>query len=352
MKCPICLRYGPRGGVPASGARRGRTRSTIGTAAPFDEGGTVVIKVASAAQRHPSNRQLDAFRRYWAVSHGPLFSNSLRLRRYVQHLTLPEAYGVEPAPTFDGVSIFWYDDLEARRLGASGPQADALRQAVIDDDAQLFDRSGDWPTHQRRTNIVAEERIVLDGVTSPEMVKAIFFASRLPGLSLEQFFDQWLRHHGALGERLPGLRRYVQNHAVPEAYAWAGQTHDGWSELWFDDLAALHAAVRSPEWRALREDGTTLFSSPIGVVVASERVQKDDDWTYNDWGVGALDSDQIRHRLLEDGYAALAADDAAPRSIKTAVTREALAVWTNEHLVTLDESHIDARPNRMPGSPG
>jgi uncharacterized protein (TIGR02118 family) len=312
--------------------------------------GAAMIKVAAAAQRHPSNRQLEAFHRYWAVSHGPLFSNSLRLRRYVQHLTLLEAYGVEPAPTFDGVSIFWYDDLEARRFGASGPQADALRQAVVDDDAQLFDRREDWPTHQRRTSIVAEERIVLDGQTSPEMVKAIFFASRLPGLSLEQFFDHWLNDHGALGERLPGLRRYVQNHAVPEAYTWAIQTHDGWSELWFDDLAALHAAVTSPEWQALREDGTTLFSYPLGVVVARERIQKHDGWTYNDWGVGALDEDQIRHRLLEDGYTALAADEAAPRSIKVAALREALAVWTNEHLVTLDESHIDARPSSLSGS--
>jgi uncharacterized protein (TIGR02118 family) len=308
-----------------------------------------MIKVAAAAQRHPSNRPLEAFHRYWAVSHGPLFSNSLRLRRYVQHLTLPEAYGVEPLPTFDGVSIFWYDDLEGRRFGASGPLADALRQAVVDDDAQLFDRHDDWPTHQRRTSIVAEERVVLDGQTSPEMVKAIFFASRLPGLSLEQFFDHWLHAHGALGERLPGLRRYVQNHAVPEAYTWATQTHDGWSELWFDDLAALHAAVTSPEWQALREDGATLFSYPLGVVVARERIQKDDDWTYNDWGVGALDEDQIRRRLLEDGFSALAVDGAVSRSIKAAASREALAVWTNEHLVTLDESHIDARPSGVAG---
>jgi uncharacterized protein (TIGR02118 family) len=314
--------------------------------------GTAMIKVAAAAQRHPSNRQLEAFHGYWAVSHGPLFSNSPRLRRYVQHLTLPEAYGVEPAPTFDGVSIFWYDDLDARRFGASGEQADALRHAVDDDDAQLFDRRDDWPTHQRRTSIVAEERIILDGQTSAEMVKAIFFASRLPGLSLEQFFDHWLHNHGALGERLPGLRRYVQNHAVPEAYTWANQTHDGWSELWFDDLAALHAAVTSPEWQALREDGTTLFSYPLGVVVARERIQKDDDWAYNDWGVGALDEDQVRRRLLEDGYTALAADGAVARSIKAAASRGALAVWTKEHLVTLDESHIDARPSSVPASRG
>ena len=105
----------------------------------------------------------------------------------------------------------------------------------------------------------------------------------------------------------------------------------------------------SPEWQAIREDGATLFSSPIGVVVAHERVQKDDDWTYNDWGVGALDEDQIRLRLLADGYTELAADGAIPGLIKSAASRAALAVWTNEHLVTLDESHIDARPSSALG---
>jgi hypothetical protein len=42
----------------------------------------------------------------------------------------------------------------------------------------------------------------------------------------------------------------------------------------------------------------------------------------------------------------LAADPAAPRQIKAAASREALAVWTGEHLVTIDESRIDAQPDR------
>ena len=143
---------------------------------------------------------------------------------------------------------------------------------------------------------------------------------------------------------MPGVRRYVQNHAIPEAYADRGQTHDGWSEVWFDDLAALHAAAGSPEWQALRDDGATLFGQPLGVGVARERVQKDIGWTYNDWGVNAMSEEEVRRRLLEQGYAELGADPDAPRTIKAAASGNALAVWTTEHIVTIDASRIDARP--------
>ena len=333
-----------------------------------------MIKVVAPARRHPTNRSLADFHAYWGESHGPLFANTKSLRRYVQHLTLPDAYGIDPAPTYDGVSMFWYDEYEpfdvatddpellslleavlgvssappedAPELAALPPDVSALLHEVLKDDCQLFDRSTAWPMNEKRASVWAREHVVVDGPTTPEMVKAIFIASKLPGLTLDEFFDRWLNHHGPLGAQVPGLRRYVQNHALPEAYAGRRQTHDGWSELWFDDLAALHEAVQTAEWQAVREDGATLFVQPIGVGVARERIQKDLDWTYNDWGVPAMGEDDVRARLADDGYAALASDPDAPRKIKTAASRQALAVWTREHLVTIDDSRIDARPER------
>ena len=68
-----------------------------------------MIKVLAPAQHHPTNRTLAEFHNYWGESHGPLYANTKNLRRYVQHLTLPDAYGIDPAPTFDGVSMFWFD---------------------------------------------------------------------------------------------------------------------------------------------------------------------------------------------------------------------------------------------------
>jgi hypothetical protein len=138
----------------------------------------------------------------------------------------------------------------------------------------------------------------------------------------------------------------VQNHALPEAYAGGLQTHDGWAEMWFDDLAGLRTALASPEWAEVAEDGATLFAAPMGVGIARELVQKDDSWSYHDWGVGEMGEDDVRGLLREQGYEELAADPGAPAAIKEAAAAEALAVWTDEHLVTIDDSRLDARPNR------
>ena len=237
-----------------------------------------MIRMIAPALKHPTNRTLAEFRHYWAESHGPLYARTTALRRYVQHLTLEEAYGDEPAPTYDGASMFWFDDLDAVRPQEGDPESIELWNAVIEDDAQLFDRSTTWPTDHRKASVVGTERVVLEGSTTPEMVKAIFISARRPGLSLEEFSDHWGSVHGALVAQLPGLRRYVQTHAAPESYMLTGiiaPTHDGFSELWFDDYAAWKLALASAEWSAVVEAGETLFARPAAYVVGRERIQKD-----------------------------------------------------------------------------
>lgn len=304
-----------------------------------------MIKVLAPAIKNPERRTLAEFHRYWAESHGPLFAKTRNLRRYVQHLTLPEAYGKDPAPTFDGVSMFWYDDLDSLRNPPNAPEDVALREAVRADDAQLFDRLPGWPLHHKRASVIAAERVVVDGPTSPSMVKAIFVASRHPGLTPPEFFDHWYEVHGPLGAKVPGLRRYVQNHAIFEAYSIRPMTHDGWAEMWFDDLESLQRAVASPEWQALREDGRDLFAQPMGVGVARELVQKEIGEEPKRSEVADWSEAEIRVRLEQEGYVSLLADPSAPAKIAAAARKGLLAVWTAEHLVTIDDSRIDARPD-------
>jgi uncharacterized protein (TIGR02118 family) len=262
-----------------------------------------MIKRIGCAIRHPTNRSLADFQAYWAEKHGPLFAHTPNVLRYVQHITLPEAYGGTPAPTHDGVSMFWYDGVAAMvdpppsptlaeivpathtgtyewyvqssRYGS--PATMTLAETVTADDRQLFDRATDWPTAHRRSNVTASERVVLEGETSPSMVKALFMVARRPGLTIAEFQQHWLEGHGPLVTRVPGLRRYVQNHAVLELYGTPNRpmTHDGFAELWFDDLGAFQRAYTSPEWAAVRADGQRLFAQPVGLVIARERIQKD-----------------------------------------------------------------------------
>jgi uncharacterized protein (TIGR02118 family) len=262
-----------------------------------------LIKRIGCAIKHPTNRSLEDFQAYWATHHGPLFSHTPELLRYVQHITLQEAYGGTPAPTHDGVSMFWYADLEppdnppkspklvdivpesstdtytwyvqSKRYGS--PEQMTLQETVTADDRQLFDRSTEWPTDHRRSNVTARERVIVEGETTPSMVKAVFMVAKRPGLTVPEFQEQWAGEHGRLVCAIPGLRRYVQNHAVLEAYGRITRpmTHDGFSELWFDDLASLQAAAKTPEWQAAREAGQRLFAEPVGMVIARERIQKE-----------------------------------------------------------------------------
>jgi uncharacterized protein (TIGR02118 family) len=305
-----------------------------------------MLKTIGAANMHPGRRSLAEFHNYWGESHGPLHSNTRPLRRYVQHLTLPESYAINrpPASTYDGCSMFWYDDLESFP-DFSTPEQASLRAAVTSDDRQLFDRIVGWPTHAKRTSVIAEEKVILEGHTTPEMVKLLSIYARRPGLNLEEFFQHWYEVHGQIAAKLPGLRRYVQNHGLREAYATRAMTHDGFSEMWFDDLASLQRAVASPEWGALAQDGETLFAQPAGTVIARERIQKWEGRPLKDYGVPGLSENDIRDRLRREGFSGLAADPRAPGQIKDASAAGCLAVWTTEHIVTIDESHIDARPD-------
>jgi uncharacterized protein (TIGR02118 family) len=68
-----------------------------------------------------------------------------------------------------------------------------------------------------------------------------------PGLSATQFRAHWQEVHGPLAAKLPGLRRYHQNHVVDRqqrgiAYARGSHDFDGISELWFDDLPSMQRA--------------------------------------------------------------------------------------------------------------
>jgi uncharacterized protein (TIGR02118 family) len=78
------------------------------------------------------------------------------------------------------------------------------------------------------------------------MVKFVVVLYRKPGLTAEEFSENLRNEHGPMAERIPGLRRYVQNHVVPDP----GRSHPGWDavvELSWDDRATMEAAWKTPE---------------------------------------------------------------------------------------------------------
>src|SRR3712207_2509760 len=86
------------------------------------------------------------------------------------------------------------------------------------------------------------------------MITRTGILTRRPDLTREQFRKHWLEVHGPLAARLPGLRRYHQNHVVDASqlaidHAREALEVDDFSQLWFDDIDAMRRAIEVPELR-------------------------------------------------------------------------------------------------------
>jgi uncharacterized protein (TIGR02118 family) len=325
-------------------------RETASTIAQHSEGLLAIKRISAANENVNTGRSRLEAQHYWAESHGRLVANGPTLRRYHHYFSLYEAYQNEPKPTFIGISMFWHDDPLAPAPIDGAEMDDFTRfyrnQPGGSDDRQLFDRERRWPIDDQHANILGEEHVIIDGETRPSMVNAIYMVCRRPGLDHRDFFQHWLDVHGPIAAQLPGLRRYIQNHVVLEGLTQGTSTHDGWSEFWFDDYWSFQQATKSPEWAAMEADGATLFCPQKGIVIGREYVQKDEDWKPRDYGALSMTDDEIRARLLREGYKSLSADPAVAARIKQAAKDGRLAVWTPEHIAAFTDPPIDARPQR------
>lgn len=72
--------------------------------------------------RRKPGMPVDAFQRHWREVHGPLGAAVPGMRRYVQSHTRLAAYDRSREPTWDGVSITWFDDSVAVRDATLAPE--------------------------------------------------------------------------------------------------------------------------------------------------------------------------------------------------------------------------------------
>jgi uncharacterized protein (TIGR02118 family) len=105
------------------------------------------------------------------------------------------------------------------------------------------------------------------------MVKLVACLKRKPGVSMEKFQSHWRTQHAEIVVRQAGLRRYVQNHVLPESYANGEPRFDGVAEAWFDDVDAMRRLAPSAEYRAVRDDEPSFLDVPgMRVLLTDERV--------------------------------------------------------------------------------
>ena len=85
------------------------------------------------------------------------------------------------------------------------------------------------------------------------MLKFMVVIYRRPDLGLEQFRRRLEQVHAPLVKKLPGVRKYLQNYAVPDLK----RKHPGWDaivEVYFDSREAMEAAWATPQGAASDAD--------------------------------------------------------------------------------------------------
>ena len=96
------------------------------------------------------------------------------------------------------------------------------------------------------------------------MIVRMGLLQKKAGTEPADFQSHWRNLHGPLAAKLPGLRRYHQNHIVDRqqrgiSYARGALDFDGISELWFDDLPSMQRAFSTDLVNELGADEATFI---------------------------------------------------------------------------------------------
>ncbi len=103
------------------------------------------------------------------------------------------------------------------------------------------------------------------------MIKIIYCITRKQGMSVEEFQRYWWETHRSIAARIPGVRRYVQCHTLPQLYGGdSPPPYDGAAELWFDDQEAFQAILGSPELQTAREDERNFIDHSRSILIITE----------------------------------------------------------------------------------
>lgn len=95
------------------------------------------------------------------------------------------------------------------------------------------------------------------------MYKVVWLARFPQGTDRSEMSRYWTEEHGPRFAKVPGVRRYVQNHTI-EPISATGTSEaeimfDGYSCAWFESEDAFRSAMTSPEWIETVEDGVNVF---------------------------------------------------------------------------------------------
>ncbi|MEE2703498.1 MAG: EthD family reductase [Myxococcota bacterium] len=181
------------------------------------------------------------FQAHWRGPHADLARKIPGLRRCVQNRTLLSGYRAH-SPICDGVAELWFDDAAGFERANASPEM-AAAQADLEE----------FVSKEGARIMRLESRSIVAGAAPADGVKLISFLTRRQDLSREQFSAHWHDRHGPIAARIPGMRRYLQYHAVEDA-RFGPTLYDGVPVAWFEDTDALRASEPSDAYARTRAD--------------------------------------------------------------------------------------------------
>ena len=213
-----------------------------------------MIKVITWFRRTPG-MEAGAFHDYWRNEHPKAVLRLPGLRKYVQNHVSAAQYD-RGQPFVDGVAETWWDDRDALHAHRD---TQVLADLMVDED-RFIDPGF-------RESIVTEEVAIVNEAIPVGGVKIITWLRRRPELTLDQAQEYWRTKHAAVATPLPGLARYVQNHARPGK---AEGEFMGLPMVWFTSLDQVRANATSPQLATVRADEPNFLALPLPFVVVDE----------------------------------------------------------------------------------
>jgi uncharacterized protein (TIGR02118 family) len=102
------------------------------------------------------------------------------------------------------------------------------------------------------------------------MAKVIFVLHRKTGFTREECSQYWSgERHTSVVKRIPGLKRWIQNHVVT---APGEPVCDGIGEMWFESDEAMDKALKSAEMGAAVDDAKNFLDmEKTGLLIVTEK---------------------------------------------------------------------------------
>ncbi len=107
------------------------------------------------------------------------------------------------------------------------------------------------------------------------MLHILYFITRKPSLSDEEFHRYWKETHGPIAARIAQTWRYEQSHRIP--LEGTNSPYDGAAEAWIEDQAAIDALRTSTEYvnGALADEPNFIDMNRVEWLVTHDHVIKD-----------------------------------------------------------------------------